>query len=117
MTGQSYSVDPSSLLAFAQELQTQIQGLAAPVNALAAQSAAQPQFGAFTEAWQLAQGQQSAVAQMTGLLAQVKQAMAFAENVTGTVADAYQHGDQDAAAAYLGPAASAPAAPAIPAGG
>lgn len=108
MTEQSYSVQPSSLLAFAHELQTQLDGIAVPMNALATQSAAQPQFGAFAEAWLLAQSQQAAVEQMQDLLGQVRQAIAFAENVTDAVADAYQQADQDAAAGYMNMPAVSP---------
>jgi hypothetical protein len=108
MTEQSYSVQPSSLLAFARELQTQLDGIAVPMNALTAQSAAQPQFGAFAEAWLLAQSQQAAVEQMQDLLGQVRQAIAFAENVTTAVADAYQQADQDAAAGYTNVTAVSP---------
>jgi uncharacterized phage infection (PIP) family protein YhgE len=100
MTDQSYSVEPSSLLGFAQELQTQIDGIAAPMNALANQAGAQPQFGGFTEAWLLGGSQQSAIEEMYDLLGQVKQAIAFAENVTSTIASAYQNGDQAAAAGF-----------------
>jgi hypothetical protein len=108
MIEQSYSVQPSSLLAFARELQTQLDGIAVPMNALTAQAAAQPQFGAFAEAWLLAQSQQAAVEQMQDLLGQVRQAIAFAENVTTAVADAYQQADQDAAAGYTNVTAVSP---------
>jgi hypothetical protein len=98
------------LRTFAQELQTQLSGIAAPMNKLATQSGAQPQFGGFTEALTLAQSQQSAVHEVYDLLGQVKQAIGFAENVTTTIATAYQKGDEDAAASYTaaGAAASPP---------
>jgi hypothetical protein len=111
MTEQSFSVQPSSLLSFAQELQTQLDGIAAPMNALATQSGTQPQFGAFTEAWLFGQSQQSAVQEMYELLGQVKQALSFTENVTSTIASAYQDADQDVAASYGGGATTAPPAP------
>jgi len=112
MTGHSYSVQPSSLRAFAQELQTQLDGIATPMNTLATQSSAQPRFGGFTEALMLGQSQQSAIREMHDLLGQVKQAIGFAENVTTSIATAYQNADQDAAASYtaVGAAASAPGA-------
>jgi hypothetical protein len=109
MTGQSFSVQPSSLRAFAQELQTQLSGIAAPMDKLAAQHAAQPQFGGFAEAATLAQSQQSAVQDMYELLEQVKQAIGFAGNVTDSIATAYQNGDQNAAASYTAVAAGASA--------
>jgi hypothetical protein len=98
VTDQSFSVQLSSLLGFAQELQTQLQGIAAPMNALATQSGAPPQFGAFAEASDLAQSQQAALDEMHGLLGQVKQAIDFAQNVTSTVAAGYQQADHDVAA-------------------
>jgi hypothetical protein len=103
MTEQSYSVQPSSLRAFAQELQTQLDGIATPMNTLATQSSTQPQFGAFTEAWMLGESQQSAIQEMYDLLEQVKQALGFAENVTSTIATAYEDADQDVATSYGAP--------------
>lgn len=112
MADQSYSVQISSLLAFGQELQTQVEGIAAPMNTLATQSGSQPQFGAFTEAWMLGDSQQSAIEEMYGLLAQVRQAISFAENVTSTVASGYQQADQDVAASFGYGAPDVTAAPA-----
>jgi hypothetical protein len=107
MTGQTFSVQPSSLRAFAQELQTQLDGIAAPMNALATQSGTQPQFGGFAEAWMLGESQQSAIQEMYDLLGQVKQALGFVENVTTTIASAYQDADQDVAASYGAPGTTA----------
>lgn len=45
---------------------------------------------------------------MQDLLGQVRQAIAFAENVTTAVADAYQQADQDAAAGYTNVTAVSP---------
>lgn len=106
MTKQSYSVETSSLRAFAQELQAQLDGLAKPMNTLASQSSSQPQFGGFTEAQTLGQSQQAAIQQMSDLLSQVKQAVGFAENVTTKVATAYENTDRDAAAGYQGGSAA-----------
>jgi hypothetical protein len=98
MTDQSFSVQLTSLLGLAHEMQTQIEGIAAPMNAATAQSGVQPQFGAFAEASALAESQQAAIEEMYALLGQVKQALGFAENVTTTVAAGYQQADQDVAA-------------------
>lgn len=114
MTDSSFSVQLASLLGFASELQTQTEGVAAPINTLATQSGSQPQLGAFTEAATLAERQQAAVQEMYGLLSQVRQAIGFAADVTNTVASGYQQADHDVAAS-LGnsvPMATAPPAPA-----
>jgi hypothetical protein len=103
MSGQSFSVEVTSLNKFAQELQTQLDGIGKPMTTLTAQSETEPQFGAFTEAWMLGQSQQSAVQEMCDLLGQVKQAIGFAEKVTTTIASAYQNADEDAAASYEEP--------------
>jgi hypothetical protein len=112
MTDQSFSVEVAFLSKFAQELQTQVDGIAAPMNQLATQSGTQPQFGAFTEAWLLGQSQQTAIQEMYDLIGQVKQAIGFAQNVTNSISSAYQKGDQDAAASFgaPGPATVSPSA-------
>jgi hypothetical protein len=93
-----FSVHLTSLLDFANELQTQIEGIAAPMDGLAAQSGVQPRYGAFTEAWMLAESQQAALEEMYSLLGQVREAITFSEDVTKTVASGYQQADQDVAA-------------------
>jgi hypothetical protein len=112
MTDQSFSVELRSLFGFAQELRTQLEGIAVPMNTLAEQAGAPPQFGAFAEASDLAQSQQAAVEEMHGLLGQVQQAIDFAQDVTDTVASGYQHADQEVAASMrlAGPAWAAPRA-------
>lgn len=110
--GQSFSVELRSLLGFARELRTQLEAIAVPMNTLAEQAGAPPQFGAFAEASDLAQSQQAAVDEMQGLLGQVQQAIDFAQNVTNTVASGYQQADEDAAAGMklAGPAWAPPRA-------
>lgn len=103
MADQSYSIQPTSLLDFANELQTQIEGIAAPMNALAKQASTQPKFGGFPEAQTLSASQQSALEQMYSLLGQVKEAIGFVQNVTTAVAHDYQQADQDVAAGYGAP--------------
>jgi hypothetical protein len=98
MAFHSYSLELPSLASFAQELETQIQGIAAPVNALAAQSGSEPKFGGFAEASSLVDDQQSALQEMYSLLGQVKQAIEFAQGVTNTVAAGYRNADQIVAA-------------------
>lgn len=97
MAVHSYSIQLPSLVSFAQELETQIQGIAAPVNALASQSG-KPKFGAFSEAASLVAGQQAALDEMYSLLGQVKQAIEFAQGVTNTVASGYRNADHIVAA-------------------
>ena len=110
MPDQSFSIHLKSLLDFAAEFQTQIDSIQAPMDHLAALSGKQPQYGAFAEAWSLGAGEQAAVEEMHSLLGQVKQAIAFAQNVTGTVADGYQHADDNIASA-LGVAPPPPTSP------
>jgi len=84
---QSFTIHLKSLTDFADEFTTQIQSLQAPMDHLATMSGTPPQYGAFHEAWSLGAGEQAAVEEMFSLLGQVKQAIAFAGDVTGTVAD------------------------------
>jgi hypothetical protein len=97
MADQSYFVHLQSLADFAQELQTQLSGMATPTNHLDTMSSSPMQLGAFGEADALAAANQAAVAEMTDLLGQIKQAIAFAESITNTVATGYQQADQNVA--------------------
>lgn len=101
---QSFSIHLKSLLDFADEFKTQIDSIQAPMDHLATMSASPPQYGAFAEAWSLGAGEQAAIEEMYSLLGQVKQAIAFAGDVTGTVADGYRHADENIASALGGPA-------------
>lgn len=103
---QSFSIHLKSLTDFADEFTTQIQSLQAPMDHLATMSGTQPQYGAFHEAWSLGAGEQAAVEEMFSLLGQVKTAIAFAGNVTGTVADGYKHADENVAWGLGGPPGS-----------
>jgi hypothetical protein len=97
MADQSFFVHLQSLADFAQELQTQLSGMATPINHLDTMSSSPMQLGAFGEADALAGANQAAVAEMTELLGQVRQAITFAESITNTVATGYQQADQNAA--------------------
>ncbi len=97
MADQSFFVHLQSLADFAQELQTQLSGMATPINHLDTMSSSPMQLGAFGEADALAAANQAAVAEMTELLGQVRQAISFAESITNTVATGYQQADQNAA--------------------
>jgi hypothetical protein len=93
----SFFVHLQSLADFAQELQTQLTGMATPINHLDTMSSSPMQLGAFGEANELAAANQAAVAEMTELLGQVRQAITFAESITNTVATGYQQADQNVA--------------------
>ena len=103
---QSFTIHLKSLTDFADEFTTQIQSLQAPMDHLATMAGTAPQYGAFREAWSLGAGEQAAIEEMFSLLGQVKQAIAFAGDVTGTVADGYQHADENFAWGLGGPPAS-----------
>ena len=100
---QSFSIHLKSLTDFADEFTTQIQSLQAPMDHLATMSGTPPQYGAFHEAWSLGAGEQAAIEEMFNLLGQVKQAIAFAGDVTGTVADNYRNADESIAWGLGGP--------------
>jgi hypothetical protein len=99
---QSFSIHLKSLTDFAAEFQTQIESIQAPMDHLATMSGTPPQYGGFAEAWSLGAGEQAAIEEMYSLLGQVKQAIAFAGTVTGTVADGYQHADENISSALGG---------------
>ncbi|KAA2266468.1 hypothetical protein F0L68_01595 [Solihabitans fulvus] len=123
MPDTSYFVHLKSLTDFARELETQLDGMLKPMDQLT-ESAGQPVLlGDFGEATSLSESNRAAIEEMHGLLGQVKQAIAFAENVTKTVAEGYQRTDEDVAAALnwsggydVTPSTSAVAAIGIPFG-
>jgi hypothetical protein len=97
MADQSFFVHLQSLTNFARELQTQLAGMATPIDHLDTLSATPMLLGDFGEASALTAANQAAVAEMTDLLGQVQQAISFAENITTTVATGYQEADQNVA--------------------
>ncbi|GAA2041015.1 hypothetical protein GCM10009839_49200 [Catenulispora yoronensis] len=99
---QSFSIHLKSLTDFADEFTTQIESIQAPMDHLATMSDTPPQYGAFSEAWALGAGEQAAIEEMYSLLGQVKQAIAFAGTVTGTVADGYRRADENISQALGG---------------
>jgi hypothetical protein len=103
MADQSFSIQPTSLLDFANELQTQVEGIAAPMHALAAQAGTPAKFGGFPEAQTLSASQHSALDEMHRLLGQVREAIGFVQSVTTAVAHDYQRADQDVAASFGAP--------------
>jgi hypothetical protein len=97
MWDQSFSVHLESLTDFARELQTQLDGMGSPMDQLTQLAGAPVLLGDFGEANSLEARTKAAVAEMHGLLDQVRQAIEFAENVTRTVATGYQRLDDDLA--------------------
>jgi hypothetical protein len=95
MADKSFFVHLQSLFDFANELQTQLTGMTAPVDRLSTLATTPVLLGDFGEAHTLGASHQAAVAEMTELLGQVQQAIDFAEDVTKTVATGYQQADQD----------------------
>lgn len=98
---QSFAVHLESLLGFAQELTTQVHGITKPSGELEALFNTPVLLGAFNEADSLGATHAAAVAEMHVLLADVQEALTFANDVTKTVADGYSKLDSDLAA-YLG---------------
>ncbi len=97
MHDQSYYVHLESLKDFVRELETQIHAMAKPNDFLLTLGEAPLLFGEFGEAGSLADAHHAAVAEMQGLLDQVRGAIGFAQDVTTTVADGYRHADESVA--------------------
>ena len=94
MPDQSYYVHLESLKDFVRELETQIHAMSKPNDFLLTLGEEPLLFGEFGEAGSLADAHRAAVSEMQGLLDQVRSAIGFAQDVTITVADGYQHADQ-----------------------
>lgn len=90
---QSYRVHLDSLQDFARELEAQIDGLSAPTEGLSRVGSTRMALGAFAEADGLVAAEQQTVQQMLALLADVKQAIGFAAEVTRTVSSGYSQAD------------------------
>ncbi|MFE0025171.1 hypothetical protein [Amycolatopsis sp. NPDC059021] len=97
MHDQSYYVHLESLKDFVRELETQIHAMAKPNDFLLTLGDHPLLFGEFGEAGSLADAHREAVAEMQGLLDQVRGAITFAQDVTNTVADGYQAADESVA--------------------
>ncbi|MBN9740692.1 hypothetical protein DMP23_06140 [Amycolatopsis sp. A1MSW2902] len=97
MPDQSYYVHLESLTDFVRELETQIHAMSRPNDFLRTLGEHPLLFGEFGEAASLADAHRAAVAEMQGLLEQVRGAIAFAQDVTTTVADGYAQADQSVA--------------------
>ena len=101
MTAESFAVDLGSLTDFATELTTQLGGMAQPLGQVAALVERDLRLGAFGEAHALGHRHHQAVAELHTLLAQARDAIEFAQEVTGMVGKAYQNYDDNAAGALV----------------
>ncbi|WP_425484912.1 hypothetical protein [Amycolatopsis anabasis] len=82
---------------FVRELETQLHGMAKPNDFLRTLVTESMPLGEFGEAKSLSAAHFEAVTEMQGLLDQVKGALTFAQDVTTTVADGYEHADRTVA--------------------
>lgn len=91
----SFAVHLQSLVEFAGELTTQLSGMDRPNGQLDSLTERDLRLGAFGEAESLWENHFLAVAEMRNLVARAREAIDFAEKITGTVMEAYeQHDDQ-----------------------
>ncbi|AXB44101.1 hypothetical protein [Amycolatopsis albispora] len=97
MQDRSYYVHLESLTDFARELEIQLECMTKPNDFLLTLGGDPLRLGEFGEASSLAEAHRAAVAEMQGLLDQVKGAITFAQEVTHTVAEGYQQADQSVA--------------------
>jgi hypothetical protein len=93
----SFFVHLQSLTDFENELETQLEALQKPNSHLTDLIDGQVQLGNFAEADSLRAQHDQVVGEMMDLLGQVKDAIGFAQQVTGTVATDYQQADDNAA--------------------
>src|SRR4029450_12012651 len=98
--GAFFQVHLQSLVDFAKELETQLDALERPADRLTVLSAAALALGGFQEAVSLRHAHLDTAAQMRELLRRVRDALAFAENVTLAVATGYEEFDLEVAASY-----------------
>lgn len=96
----SFQVHLQSLVDFATELETQLDALGLPTDQAAVLAGHEIELGAFTEAISLRSKHRQAATQMYQLLHNVREAIAFANDVTVTVADGYEKVDDAIAANY-----------------
>lgn len=99
MTAESFAVDLRSLTDFATELSTQLGGMAQPLGQLVALVERELRLGAFGEAHELGERHHGAVEELHALVSQARDAIEFAQEVTGMVGTAYRNYDERAAGA------------------
>lgn len=96
----SFRVHLESLLNFARELETQLLAMRNPTDNLGVLQSRPVLLGDFGEAHSLRDRHQAAAAQMHDLLHTVREAIAFANDVTRVIADEYAGHDHGVAASY-----------------
>nr|MDT0661552.1 hypothetical protein [Micromonospora sp. DSM 115978] len=96
----SFRVHLQSLVDFADELATQLDALRGPTDRLTVLGGRPLALGLFAPAVPLGQRHAGTADQMQDLLIGVRHAVAFAEEVTRTIATEYQRYDEQVAAAY-----------------
>jgi hypothetical protein len=97
-----FAVHLRTLRSFAVELGDQLDALRATRDTVRTLVAEQIRLGAFAEADLLAAAHQTALADLTALLEDVQEAIAFAEVVTGTVADQFENADYGVSSSFGG---------------
>jgi len=98
--GAFFQVHLQSLVDFAKELETQLDALERPADRLTVLSETPLPLGDFHEAVSLRNAHIDTAAQMRELLRRLRDALAFAENVTLAVATGYEEFDQQVANSY-----------------
>jgi hypothetical protein len=90
---ESFAVDLQSLTDFAAELATQLSGMTQPLSHMDSLVDHQLRLGEFGEAYSLWDNHGIAVSEMYILVGQARDAIEFANEITKTVSNAYQHYD------------------------
>jgi hypothetical protein len=94
---ESFQIHLRSLTDFAQELTTQLAGMAQAAGQLETLAGGDLPLGQFGEAVMLSRAHHDAVADMATIVDQALQAIDFAEDVTLTVASSYEVADRQVA--------------------
>jgi hypothetical protein len=97
---ESFRVHLESLLAFARELEDQLEAMRRPTDGLGQLRIRPVRLGEFGEAASLAERHRAAAEQMHELLHTVREAIAFANDVTRMIADGYADYDIGVATSF-----------------
>jgi hypothetical protein len=103
-----FQLHVKSLERFAAELDTQLDALRGPTDRLTVLAGTELPLGGFAEAQALGQRELTVTRQMLPLLQALRDAVAFAGEVTRAVAGQYQQFDERAVAAYGSAASGTP---------
>jgi hypothetical protein len=99
MSAESFAVDLRSIDDFTTELATQLGGMTQPLGQLVSLLERELRLGAFGEAHELGERHHGAVGELHALVGQARDAIEFAQEVTGMVGTAYKNYDERAAGA------------------